>query len=73
MALVNLEDDIQQIYYYHNDHLNTPRKLTDTTGAIVWAADYAPLGQAEITIDTIENNLRFPGQYYDTETGLHYN
>jgi RHS repeat-associated protein len=22
---------------------------------------------------TIENNLRFPGQYYDHETGLHYN
>ena len=21
----------------------------------------------------IENNLRFPGQYYDQETGLHYN
>jgi RHS repeat-associated protein len=22
---------------------------------------------------TIANNLRFPGQYYDSETGLHYN
>ena len=21
----------------------------------------------------VENNLRFPGQYYDSETGLHYN
>lgn len=24
-------------------------------------------------VSTIENNLRLPGQYYDRETGLHYN
>ena len=27
----------------------------------------------EITVDTIENNLRFAGQIFDSETGLHYN
>jgi RHS repeat-associated protein len=26
-----------------------------------------------MSIQTIENNFRFPGQYYDQETGLHYN
>ncbi len=26
-----------------------------------------------VEIETVENNLRFPGQYYDNETGLHYN
>ena len=26
-----------------------------------------------ITVNTIENNFRFPGQYIDTESGLHYN
>ncbi len=61
------------IYYYHNDHLGTPQKMTDENGAIVWVADYLPFGEAIITIDDIENNLRFPGQYYDSETGLHYN
>jgi RHS repeat-associated protein len=61
------------IYYYHNDHLGTPQKMTNENGALVWAADYLPFGEADVTIETIENNLRFPGQYYDSETGLHYN
>ncbi len=60
-------------YYYHNDHLGTPQKMTDSTGAVVWNADYKPFGEATITVNTITNNLRFPGQYYDAETGLNYN
>ncbi len=61
------------VYYYHNDHLATPQKMTDSTGTVVWSADYKPFGEATITTNTITNNLRFPGQYYDAETGLHYN
>jgi len=57
----------------HNDHLATPQKLTDSTGQVVWAADYKPFGEATITVSTITNNLRFPGQYFDAETGLNYN
>ena len=47
--------------------------MTDSTGAVVWAADYKPFGEAMITVSTITNNLRFPGQYFDAETGLNYN
>ncbi len=57
----------------HNDHLGTPQKLTDSTGTVVWAADYKPFGEATITVNTITNNLKFPGQYSDQETGLYYN
>jgi RHS repeat-associated protein len=60
-------------YYYHNDHLATPQKMTDSSGTVVWSADYKPFGEATVTVSTITNNLRFPGQYFDAETGLNYN
>jgi RHS repeat-associated protein len=60
-------------YYYHNDHLATPQKMTDSSGTVVWSADYKPFGEATVTISTITNNLRFPGQYFDAETGLYQN
>jgi RHS repeat-associated protein len=47
--------------------------MTDSTGAVVWSADYKPFGEATVTVSTITNNLRFPGQYYDAETGLQQN
>jgi RHS repeat-associated protein len=47
--------------------------MTDINGTVVWSADYRPFGQADVTVNTIANNFRFPGQYYDKESGLHYN
>ncbi|MFZ2629957.1 MAG: RHS repeat-associated core domain-containing protein [Desulfosalsimonadaceae bacterium] len=60
-------------YFYHNDHLGTPQKMTDVSGAVVWSAKPESFGEATVEVATVENNLRFPGQYYDNETGLHYN
>jgi len=62
-----------ELYYFHNDHLGTPQRITNQTGTIVWSANYKPFGEAIITTNTITNPFRFPGQYYDQETGLHYN
>ena len=42
----------------------------------MWRAEQLPFGglaPGEPSIDDIENNLRFPGQYFDSETGLHQN
>ncbi len=68
-----------QIYYAHNDHLGTPKLLTNSAGKPVWQASYTPFGLATINADVDNNgvavtlNIRFPGQYYDAESGLHYN
>ena len=58
--------------YYHRSHLGTPLLLTDKTNSVLWQARYAAFGEATIS-GVVENPLRFPGQYYDQETGLHYN
>jgi RHS repeat-associated core domain len=60
-------------YYFINDHLGTPQQLVTTTGTVVWQAAYLPYGEVQVQINTVTNNLRFPGQYFDVETGLHYN
>jgi len=41
---------------------------------VVWEALYKPFGEATVhPHSAVENNFRFAGQYYDAETGLHYN
>ncbi len=47
--------------------------MTDSAVTIVWKANYEPFGKATVTVNTVENNLRSIGQYYDRETGMHYN
>jgi RHS repeat-associated protein len=62
--------------YYHNDHLGTPQRMTDKSGVVVWAAEYDGFGRATVRNSSaapVINNLRYPGQYFDAETGLHYN
>ena len=61
------------LYYIHNDHLGTPQIFTDQSQTVVWRANYKPFGEVAVNIGNIVNNLRFPGQYFDEETGLHQN
>ncbi|AMD93002.1 hypothetical protein AXF15_07745 [Desulfomicrobium orale DSM 12838] len=60
-------------YFYVTDHLGTPQQLVDSRGAVVWQAACLPYGETKVLKATVQNNLRFPGQYFDAETGLHYN
>jgi RHS repeat-associated protein len=63
-----------QYYWYHNDHLGTPQKLTTTSGAVVWSAKYTSFGKAIVDPSSaIVNALRLSGQYFDVETGIHWN
>jgi len=70
---------MEAVYWHHNDHLGTPQALTDSNGTKVWEMSQTPFGIATVNNDpdgdglTVENNFRFPGQYFDAETGLNYN
>ncbi|WP_226858241.1 RHS repeat-associated core domain-containing protein [Diaphorobacter aerolatus] len=85
--VVRLED--WKVRYYHNDHLGTPRELSGEQGNALWSATYQAWGntlrvvqerateivqyRADPLDERVEQNLRFQGQYFDEETGLHYN
>ncbi len=61
------------MYFYHNDHLGSPMMMTNSSASTVWEGEFLPFGEEYYVSGSITNNLRFPGQYYDSETGLHYN
>lgn len=82
MPLASVEKQVSaaaRVLYLHSDHLNTPRLATSTTQQIAWqwqsdafgngAPNQDPQGTGQQTM----LNLRFPGQYFDGESGLHYN
>ena len=67
-------------YYIHTDHLNTPRRISRASdNQIVWRWDNGPFGRHTANEDPDGDSqlftfsLRYPGQCYDEETGLHYN
>ncbi|WP_280923527.1 RHS repeat-associated core domain-containing protein, partial [Streptomyces palmae] len=56
------------------DLVGTPTELVDETGDITWRTRSTLWGTTTWTTDsTAYTPLRFPGQYFDPETGLHYN
>nr|WP_256349870.1 RHS repeat-associated core domain-containing protein [Pseudomonas sp. B6002] len=61
-------------FHYQLDHLGTPQELTAPNGEIVWSAHYRAYGEiSRLDVGKIDNPLRFQGQYFDQESGLHYN
>jgi RHS repeat-associated protein len=68
--------------YLEPDHLGTPRGVIDPTRDVaIWQwpllgnafGDAAPITDPDGDSVAFNLNLRFPGQYFDAETGLHYN
>ena len=59
--------------FIHTDHLGAPQKMTDSAQNLAWdggASD--PFMLTQLPTNPMMN-LRLPGQYFDTETGLHQN
>lgn len=58
-------------YYFHVDHLGSPRALSSLSGVTVWSASMTPFGELiseRVDIDPdsgrrVVTNLRLPGQY----------
>jgi len=67
------------VYTVHTDQLDTPRAISDPQGVTVWRWEGEPFGNTLADEDPDGDGVKFmyngrlPGQYYDLETGLHYN
>ena len=72
LAQVTKSGATETVTYLHTDHLATPRYGTNAAGSTVWTWDSGAFGK-EAPTGSATVNLRFPGQYYDSESTLHYN
>ncbi|NHZ67195.1 RHS repeat-associated core domain-containing protein, partial [Massilia genomosp. 1] len=68
----------RRIYHFHTNLVGAPLEVTDEVGNLAWAGNYQAWGKVNDGEDSIlsvpiEQPLRFPGQYADESTGLHYN
>ncbi|MFC0400797.1 RHS repeat-associated core domain-containing protein [Paraburkholderia rhizosphaerae] len=62
------------VYHYHTDPNGCPVRLTDGRGEVVWAAGYDGWGGVgRVYREGVEQAIRLQGQYFDRESGLHYN
>ncbi|WP_084785165.1 RHS repeat-associated core domain-containing protein [Pseudomonas putida] len=64
--------------WYQCDHLGTAMELTSNDGNVQWHGAYKAWGhtsQKQPDAELLQNcnSLHFQGQYFDSETGLHYN
>ena len=66
------EDDGSAVHYIAPDHLGAPHQITDASGQVVWLWDHDPFGNGAPS-GTFSYDLRFPGQFFDQNTKLHYN
>lgn len=73
--------DVEQIAWLHTDHFGAVEGTTDDAGRVLWRARYDPFGKIiEVAAAGSKGEagrfaleLRLPGQYEDSETGLYYN
>jgi RHS repeat-associated protein len=61
------------LYYVHPDRIGMPQFVTDANQNVKWSTTNQPYGTTGTTIGSITQNIRFPGQYSDVETGFYYN
>jgi RHS repeat-associated protein len=60
------------VYFVRVDHIGRPVFATNAAGVKVWTATYTPFGEVHASTGT-PIALRFPGQWFQSESGLHQN
>ncbi|PMQ05792.1 putative deoxyribonuclease RhsA [Dyella sp. AD56] len=76
IAVVDTSATTSTTSYVVADGLGSPRAVTDATGVTIWQWSMKgnPFGEQQPTsTNGFTYNLRFPGQYYDQESGLAQN
>jgi RHS repeat-associated protein len=61
------------VYFLHDDRLGTPQVATDVNQVIQWTASYQPFGATNTGIGLIAQDLRLPGQEFDSVAGWNHN
>ena len=72
----NAKDGKQYLSYFHTDQIGIPREMTDINGNLLWYGEYTAWGRLkkdERVYRNAHQPFRLQNQYYDEETGLHYN
>ena len=72
----NAKDETQYLAYFHNDQIGIPKEMTDIHGNLLWYGEYTAWGRLkkdERVYKDAHQPFRLQNQYYDEETGLHYN
>jgi RHS repeat-associated protein len=75
VPVASVETATNTTRWYATDHLGTPYIMTDSAGATVWRAEYAPYGSVFSlrTGPSLHQPLRFPGQMAQDGTETYYN
>ena len=72
VANIDINGSTTSIAFVTADHTGTPRAITDGSGNVLWAWTYEgnAWGEQAPVTNGYTYNLRFPGQYFDIESGL---
>jgi RHS repeat-associated protein len=60
------------VSFVRADHIGRPVYATNASGVKVWSATYNPFGGVTTSTGTVPT-ARFPGQWFQSESGLHQN
>ncbi len=84
LAVIVKQSSGYHYYWHHCDINSAPLDVTNEQGNTVWSGKYERFGfvrssplsfysDPDRKMESFEQNLRYAGQYFDNETGLHFN